>query len=143
MIEIDKKRFFFVTFDGNNIVNPVRDKLVESIKKELHLYEGEIATTDTHIATGVTPNKSYSPVGEKTGIELLKSLVLISLKKAIEDMSTCYVVLKKKDFLLPVLGAETIEKIHTLTSKALKALAVALLASLFIGFSLQFFPLNS
>jgi len=143
VIEINKRRFFFVVFDGNNMVNPIREELLKSVKKELHLHEGEIATTDTHIATGVTPNKSFSPVGEKTEIDLLKNLVLTSLKKAIENMSTCYVRLKKKDFLLSVLGAETIEKIHALTSKALKALAVALLASLSTGFFLQFFLINS
>ncbi|RLE66400.1 MAG: hypothetical protein DRJ38_01760 [Thermoprotei archaeon] len=139
VIEIGDKRYFFAVFDGNNMVNPIRDKLLQTVKKKLCLYEGEVATTDTHITTGVTPKKSYSPVGEKTKLSALEDLVLTSLKRAIENMSTCYIVLERKDFLLPVLGNETIEKIHTLTSKALRALAAALSISLFIGFFLKLF----
>jgi len=137
-MDIDGKRYFLITFDGNNMINPLRDHLIQKIKEELGFHDGEIATTDTHTVAGIAPNKSYSPLGEKIPLRDLEEITISSLQKALDKMSDCRITIGVKDFHLPVLGDKTIEKLFDLTSKSLKALAAAICFSLLLGFPLCF-----
>jgi putative membrane protein len=75
-IEVDEKRFAYITIDGNNMISGLREKILKSVE-EVGFDDGEVMTTDTHMVNGIVSARlGYHPIGE-----------VVSREKIIEDVS--------------------------------------------------------
>jgi len=75
-IEVDEKRFAYITIDGNNMISGLREKILKSVE-EVGFDDGEVMTTDTHMVNGIVSARlGYHPIGE-----------VVSREKVIEDVS--------------------------------------------------------
>lgn len=98
-----------ILFDSNNMTIELRQLLDEQLPKALGA-PVEIFTTDTHVLVGIKVKKDYSPIGEKTGKQLIVTRTLEALQRAVSDfepVSVSAVTLRIKD--VPVLGEKGIE----------------------------------
>ncbi|RLE76738.1 MAG: hypothetical protein DRZ80_00495 [Thermoprotei archaeon] len=137
VVEIAGEKYFLLTLDGNNLVNPYRDIILKTILNEYDLKDGEITTTDTHTVAGITPVKEYSPLGEKISVDKLVKYAIEVVKKAYNNMTLCRVKISKYEYELPVFGYNCLNKISVLASKSIMAFVAFMILILFTGFLLS------
>jgi len=86
VIKTNGKKYFLISFDGNNMVDGVRDYLYHYIVKQKNFTDGELMTTDTHVFSGLIPGVEYHAIGEtlprKYLAEITDSLLEDALKNA-------------------------------------------------------------
>jgi putative membrane protein len=89
VLKTDGEKHALILIDGNNMVKGMRDQIVKCLKELSGLSTLEIATTDTHLLTGVRrARKGYFPIGLKTSCELLIEACMKSLSSAMDNLSS-------------------------------------------------------
>lgn len=83
VIEAGGSRTAYVIFDGNNILEGVRDKIRDAVLK-LGFDEAEIMTDDTHIVNSLS---GKNPVGMKIPAEEIIPYVIDAVRSAESDLS--------------------------------------------------------
>ncbi|MEM2884965.1 MAG: DUF2070 family protein [Thermoproteota archaeon] len=73
-----------VVLDGNNMVVGLSDKIKAELRGGLKVSSGEVVTTHTHIATGLSRVRGgYNPLGAKVGQDLLAGYCKEAVSRAI------------------------------------------------------------
>ena len=83
VIEAGGTRTAYALFDGNNMMQGIRAKLLTAIKNVVD--DGEVMTTDNHIVQEV--EKGINPIGRKRGAEDLEKDLQETLEMAVKDLS--------------------------------------------------------
>jgi putative membrane protein len=83
VIEAGGTRTAYALFDGNNLVQGIREKLLTVVRSVVD--DGEVMTTDNHIVQEV--EKGINPIGLKRGVEELSKDLRETLEKAVKDLS--------------------------------------------------------
>ncbi len=83
VVEAAGKRTAYALFDGNNLVQGARERLLEALKR--HVDEGEVMTTDNHIVHEV--DGGVNPIGRKRSPELLMQDLEETLSQAVQRLA--------------------------------------------------------
>jgi putative membrane protein len=73
----------YALFDGNNMMQGIRDQLLTAMKRSVD--DGEVMTTDNHIVQEV--EKGINPIGRKRGVEDLAKDLQETLELAVKDLT--------------------------------------------------------
>jgi putative membrane protein len=119
--QVGKQTAAYVTIDGNNMISGFREEILEALV-ETGIDDGEILTTDTHAVSAVVLNRrGYHPVGEVMNHEKLighiKNVVSESIKNS-EPVKVAWRTITVPN--VKIIGAKQIERLCTLTDRAMK-----------------------
>jgi len=100
-----------VSFQGNNMVLGLRDKIVEALRG-MGFKEAEVATTDNHqLSTSLQAVNRYSMVGAADE-ETVLNLALKAAKMALEKQRDAMMLVQKRVDEIKVIGSEGLDKIN-------------------------------
>lgn len=85
VIKTNGKKYFLISFDGNNMVDGVRDYLYHYIIKQKNFMDGELMTTDTHVFSGLIPGVEYHAIGETLSRKYLAKITDSLLEDALKN----------------------------------------------------------
>jgi putative membrane protein len=101
----------YITIDGNNMQQGLRDRIVQSIK-ETGLSDAEVMTTDTHLVTGLVRSPlGYYPVGAALSTDSFVKQINDAVQKARASLEGSSAGFSKFSLQLHVLGSETFQSI--------------------------------
>ena len=101
----------YVTIDGNNMQQGLRDHILESIGKT-GIRDAEIMTTDTHLVTGLVRSPlGYYPVGVALPTAIFVAQVTQTVEKAIGNLEESAAGFSKFSLQLQVLGSDAFQSI--------------------------------
>jgi predicted neutral ceramidase superfamily lipid hydrolase len=110
-LKTDSGTVSYVTIDGNNMQQGLRDRIVQSIK-ETGLSDAEVMTTDTHLVTGLVRSPlGYYPVGVALPTDSFVNQINEAVQKARASMQGSSAGFSKFSLRLHVLGSETFQSI--------------------------------
>lgn len=109
--QVEEQRAAFVSIDGNNMVSGLRDKIRAELEK-LGYSVSEIATTDTHIVTGMTAGQGYFVLGKAIPEKVIMKKVIEAVEAADSKKANCAVKFSK----------HVVENVHLLGKGGLEAL---------------------
>jgi len=118
-----------VSFQGNNMVLGLRDKIVEALRG-MGFKEAEVATTDNHqLSTSLQAVNKYSMVGAADE-ETVLNLALKAAKMALEKQKDAMMLVQKRVDEIKVIGSEGLDKINQAMKASLPMLGKYFVASL-------------
>lgn len=118
-----------VSFQGNNMVLGLRDKIVEALRG-MGFKEAEVATTDNHqLSTSLQAVNKYSMVGAADE-ETVLNLALKAAKMALERQKDAMMLVQKRVDEIKVIGSEGLDKINQAMKASLPMLGKYFVASL-------------
>ncbi|MBO0888248.1 DUF2070 family protein, partial [Candidatus Bathyarchaeota archaeon] len=101
----------YVTVDGNNMKQGLRDKLIQEIK-HTGVKDAEVMTTDTHLVTGqVRSPLGYYPVGAAWASSSFDTSLVTAVERARQNLGEASAGISKFSLTMPVLGSEAFESI--------------------------------
>jgi putative membrane protein len=101
----------YITIDGNNMEQGLRDRIVQSIK-ETGFSDAEVMTTDTHLVTGLVRSPlGYYPVGVALQTDSFVKQINDAVQKARASLEGSSAGFSKFSLQLHVLGSETFQSI--------------------------------
>ncbi|RLE64214.1 MAG: hypothetical protein DRJ47_08225 [Thermoprotei archaeon] len=127
-IEFDSKRYLFVLFDGNNMLLETKRELYSRIRSAFGLDDVCIATTDTHLVTGLKGGEDYSPLGERVPTDYLFSKVCEAMKTAFNSVKPAKAYVFQSTVKIQVLGKNNLSKIWSFVNRNIKKALGVLLA---------------
>ncbi|MEZ0319806.1 MAG: DUF2070 family protein [Pyrobaculum sp.] len=107
----DGVKSLLVVFDGNNLHGGLYNAIVGEYTKRGYAVV-EVATTDTHRATGVGLGRGYRIVGERLGHGAVLSLVDAAVRDAEQKLGAHHVSYLRVEVEAEVLGTEGFRKIQ-------------------------------
>ena len=120
IVEVEGQKTVYVSFDGNNMVLGLREKLIEILEKEGYP-NSEVTTTDTHIVVARKAREGYSPIGKKIDWNLIIKKVIELVKEADSKKEECSVKFSKITLKeLHFLGDKGIEKLWFVAEKSIR-----------------------
>ncbi|OYT62504.1 MAG: hypothetical protein B6U69_01510 [Thermofilum sp. ex4484_15] len=136
VLEIQKRKYFLLVLDANNMIKGLRNKL----REELLAYgfaDGEIITTDTH-EVGVRPRRGYEPLGSYISYTELKNYLLEALRGASANLSSAITFLEEVKVNVRVLGREGLQRLYRLLQVMRERMRRSLIALLAISLALLY-----
>ena len=101
----------YVTIDGNNMQQGLRDQILRSIGKT-GIRDAEIMTTDTHLVAGlVRSTLGYYPVGAALPTATFVTQVTQTVEKAVSNLEESAAGFSKFSLQLQVLGSDAFQSI--------------------------------
>ena len=101
----------YVTIDGNNMQQGLRDQILLSIGKT-GVQDAEIMTTDTHLVTGLVRSPlGYYPVGAALPTDTFLSQIAQTVEKASSNLEESAAGFSKFSLQLQVLGSDAFQSI--------------------------------
>jgi putative membrane protein len=101
----------YVTVDGNNMQQGLRDKILQSIR-EAGVSDAEVMTTDTHLVTGLVRSPlGYYPVGAALPTATFVTRITTTVQRAVTNLEESSAGFSKFSLQLQVLGSETFQSI--------------------------------
>jgi putative membrane protein len=86
VVKVGEQKSAYVTFDGNNMVSGLREKILSSLGS-LGVAEGEVFTTDTHSVSGIVlGQRGYHPVGEVMDHDAVVAYVREAVESAVSGL---------------------------------------------------------
>jgi len=86
VVKVGEQKSAYVTFDGNNMVSGLREKILSSLRS-VGVAEGEVFTTDTHSVSGIVlGQRGYHPVGEVVDHDAIVDYVRQGVESAVSSM---------------------------------------------------------
>ncbi|WP_449463574.1 DUF2070 family protein [Tardisphaera miroshnichenkoae] len=123
------KNGVLVSFQGNNMVLGLRDKIVEALRG-MGFKEAEVATTDNHqLSTSLQAVNKYSMVGAADE-ETVLNLALKAAKMALERQRDAMMLVQKRVDEIKVIGSEGLDKINQAMKASLPILGKYFITSL-------------
>ncbi len=121
--EVSDEKTAYVVIDGNNIVQGLRDKILNAIRK-IGIDEGEILTTDTHSVSAVVLGKrGYHPIGEAIDHDALIKHIREATLRAVavlKEATAGYHSVTIQD--IKVIGEKRLRMLSLLTDRVLRQL---------------------
>jgi len=125
-LEIGGTPLFLICFDGNNMVEGLRNKILKAAQSRYPQALGEILTTDNHASSGLLPGIKYKPVGYQTDEEQIVKTCLTLLENAEKTKKPVKPYIVKTNHEVVVLG-ENIQKISNFVKESLKTLKLGII----------------
>ena len=101
----------YITIDGNNMQQGLRDQILQSIRKT-GVSDAEVMTTDTHLVTGLVRSPlGYYPVGAALPTPSFLKQITQTVEEAISNLEESSAGFSKFSLQLQVLGSETFQSI--------------------------------
>ncbi len=111
IVSIGIQTVAYITIDGNNMEPGLREEILGSLK-DLHVSDGEVMTTDTHLVTGLVRSPlGYYPVGARLEKPLLIDRVRRTVMRAISDLDDSMIGVGHSNVEVRVLGKETFQNV--------------------------------
>jgi len=131
--EVSGQKTAYVLLDGNNIVQGVREQLLEKIATLVD--DAEIMTTDSHVVNTIT---GKNPIGQNVPASDLAPFVLEAVREAIDDLSKAKVAgaTAQCDHIV-VFGSTSITQFASTVNAILIFIAPLALAFLLLAFLLS------
>ena len=121
------KGAFIVSFDSNNMAPGLREEILRAITSSLPLSYGEVATTDTHVFSGLIPGVEYYPVGSRPRTrKKALALALRAVKEALSGAEEVRVGYARLEFTVRCIDGEALYDLSTITEKYAKASLILL-----------------
>lgn len=123
----ENKGAFIVSFDSNNMAPGLREEILREITSSLPLSYGEVATTDTHVFSGLIPGVEYYPVGSRPRTrKKALALALRAVKEALSGAEEVRVGYARLEFTVRCIDGEALYDLSTITEKYAKASLILL-----------------
>jgi len=134
---VEGEKAAFVSIDGNNMVSGLREKIVSELIQSGYAV-AEVATTDTHVVTGLGKGEGYHALGVAIPEAVIIKKVVEAVREAESQMSECLVNLSKQTVpRLHLLGDCGIEVLWNVTDQSIKVaksrLCVAIVGLMILG----------
>ena len=101
----------YLTVDGNNMEPGFREAILSSLR-DLHIVDGEVMTTDSHLVTGLVRSPlGYYPVGAHVDKTIFLSQVRATVEKAVHDLEDVMVDVSRSKVRVRVLGKQTFQSV--------------------------------
>ena len=101
----------YLTIDGNNMQQGLRDQIVQSIRKT-GISDAEIMTTDTHLVTGLVRSPlGYHPVGAALPTAAFVTQITQTVEKGMSNLEESAAGFSKFSLQLQVLGSDAFQSI--------------------------------
>lgn len=105
------KRGILVSFQGNNMISGLRDKIIEELKT-LGFKDVEVATTDNHqLSTSLQSVNKYSMVGAEDQRAVI-NMAIEAAKLALSKEKYAVILAQKRLDEVKIIGSENLEKIN-------------------------------
>jgi len=125
-MEVSGQRFAYVNVDGNNMVNGLREKIVDAIK-DVGFDDGEVMTSDTHMVNGIVSARlGYHTVGEVVPWSRVLSEVTEACREALANLETCEVGVVSGQVLVTTLGSKALRRVMGVVYRISKLTALTL-----------------
>lgn len=111
VVKTDDDAVSYVTIDGNNMQQGLRDQILQSIGKT-GIRDAEIMTTDTHLVTGLVRSPlGYYPVGAALPTATFVTQIAQTVEKAASNLEESSAGFSKFSLPLQVLGSDAFQSI--------------------------------
>lgn len=125
-IEVSGQRFAYVNLDGNNMIQGLREEILDNIR-HVGFDDGEVMTTDTHMVNGIVHARlGYHMIGEVGSRSALLGEVTEACREAIMNLESCDVGVISGQIPVTTLGSKSLKRIMTLVYRISKWTLVAL-----------------
>jgi len=118
----NNERYFLIIYDGNNMINPLRDYIRNYIIDKYHFQDGEVLTTDNHLVTGLKSKVKYFPLGIKVKFNDLLQYAEKGILEAQRNITRCNILVFEKRYNIRVIGLDNLRKIEYFISKNMRML---------------------
>ena len=123
-IETKKQLFLHLVIDGNNLIQGLRERMIEALV-ELGFSDAEVYTTDTHLMTAVfRSGKGYLLVGERTSHQKLIELAKEAASSALSNLEDCEVGASAVEVDAKLLGADALRSLVAIVKRCAAIFAV-------------------
>ena len=110
-LKTESQTVSYVTIDGNNMQQGLRDRVLQSIK-ETGISDAEVMTTDTHLVTGLVRSRlGYYPVGAALPTASFVQQITQTIQKAVANTNESSAGFSKFSLNMQVLGSESFQSI--------------------------------
>jgi len=117
---VEGEKAAFISIDGNNMVSGLREKIHSELMQSGYAV-AEVATTDTHVVTGLARGEGYHTLGAAIPETTIIKKVVESVREAESEMSECLVNFSKQTIpQLHLLGGNGIELLWNVTDRSIK-----------------------
>ncbi|MFQ5883891.1 MAG: DUF2070 family protein [Thermoplasmata archaeon] len=134
VVETGGRRYGYLLYDGNNMVEGLREKILPAVGGLLH--EAEVLTTDNHSVNATMGG--FNPVGGKMNHDKLIRISEELVRKAIEDLEEVEVGMKTgliHDFR--IFGHQSAARLASVVNATLHTLRWNTFTNLLVAFSLS------
>ncbi|RLF00263.1 MAG: hypothetical protein DRJ57_01185 [Thermoprotei archaeon] len=111
------RQLLLVTFDSNNMLRELRDRLYASFSDKADIM---IATTDTHELTGAIAGETYRPLGTSMRLDELRELINTLVDQALRNLRPLRYRFRRIDFEGVFLNPQKLELLSRTAEKAIK-----------------------
>ncbi len=133
VFEVGSKKSAYITFDANNMIKGLREKILEASLK-MGITETEVMTTDTHEVNGVVPAKlGYYPLGEKIDLKSFFLKIKSSIRKAFENLEEVKVFHQHRSIKVNVFGLRLFKELTIVGYKIIGIILSSLLPILAVS----------
>jgi len=125
-VEVDGKRFAYITIDGNNMIRGLREEILKSVKS-VGFDDGEVMTTDTHMVNGiVSARMGYHPVGEVAPRGPIIEEITAECREALSDLEEAEVGVISGQIPVTTLGQKSLRRVMSMVYRVSKLTALTL-----------------
>jgi putative membrane protein len=112
-LKTDSDKVSYITIDGNNMQQGLRDQLLRSIR-ETGVSDAEVMTTDTHLVTGLVRSPlGYYPVGAALPTTTFVAQITKTVQNALANLEESSAGFSKFSLQMHVLGSEAFQSISS------------------------------
>jgi len=109
--KIGERRFTTIIIDSNNLKKGFRNKILEILKSEKLIEEGEIITTDTHVVNAVSPGEGAYELLDPKKLDRLLPCIKEAIEKANEKLSPVKVGFSVKEIKIKTIGEDGVHRL--------------------------------
>jgi len=123
------RQLLLVTFDSNNMLRELRDRLYASFSGKADIM---ITTTDTHELTGAIAGETYRPLGTSMRLDELRKLIDVLVDRASTGLRPLRYRFRRIDFEGVFLNPQKLELLSHIAEKSIRYVFALLLTHVLI-----------